>query len=45
MKKKAKQRRMVPEQALPKMVTHRTAKKPPRVGDGSGRWMPRPGNG
>ncbi len=43
MKKAQKKRRMVSEKALPKMVTHRPAKKPPRVGDGSGKWTPKVG--
>jgi hypothetical protein len=43
--KKAKQkpRRMVSEKALPKIITHRATKRPPRVGDGSGKWQPKVG--
>lgn len=42
-KRKAKAKRMVSEKALPKMITHRAPKRPPRVGDGSGRWTPKVG--
>lgn len=44
MKKKQKQRRVVSEKEMPKMITHRNPKKPPRVGDGSGKWMPKVGH-
>ena len=43
-KSKQKQRRQVPANALPKMITHRGPRKPPRVGDGSGKWTPRVGH-
>jgi hypothetical protein len=44
MKAKAKPRRQVAAKSLPKLVTHRQAAKPPRVGDGSGRWKPKVGH-
>lgn len=44
MKAKKKARRQVPVTALPKLITHRGPRKPPRVGDGSGRWTPKVGH-
>lgn len=43
MKKKQKAKRQVSEKSMPKMITHRAPRKPPRVGDGSGRWTPKVG--